>query len=235
MSHLTVKSHRPVQWAISIVVLSMFIALVTWLILDQSLWSVIYNRTSINEDFKRLSKKNIELEHENSRLHEIFLMMEHAAELDKKTALILQQEVQSMQDDVYQLKGELAFYQGIMNATSESTGLNIQGIHIESLRQDRRYRLKLVLTHVAKSVKVAAGTLKVSIEGIQDGVSTHLDLHDVALDDALDLSFNFRNFNRIECDLELPVGFSPRSVLVQLQPKGKKQSKLKRIFDWPEL
>lgn len=236
MSRLTVKSHRPVQWSISIVVLSTVLAVITWLILDRSHWSVIFEHRKINEDFQRISQYNKELEKENSKLKEDILKKEHDAGLDKETASLLQQEIQSLQDEIYQLKGELEFYQGVMNATGESTGLNIQGIHIQSLVQQHSFRLKLVLTHVTKSTKVATGSVKVTIEGIQNGKSTHLDLQDVSLDNMLDLSFNFRNFKRIECDLELPDDFSPRRVLVLLQPKGGKQSNIiRRVFDWPEL
>lgn len=233
MSRLTVKSHRPVQWSITIIALSMLIALVTWLLLDDSHWSVIYDRMHINQEIKRLGEVNREMEQENIRLNEEVLMMERAAELDKKTASLLQQEIQSLQDEIFHLKGELEFYQGIMDATRESSGLSIQGIHINSLAQDNCYRLKLVLTHVAKGD--TAGMISVIIEGIQDGKSSHLELQDITLDESLDLSFNFRNFNRFESDLALPEGFTPRRVLVQLKPKGEKQSKIKREFNWPEI
>ena len=238
MPRLTVKNHRPVQWSIAIVALSMLIALFTWLLLDESHWAVIYDRMSITKNYNNLGELNRELEQENTRLTESLLMMERAAELDRKTALLLQQEVQSLQDEIYHLKGELNFYNGIMDATRVSTGLNIQGIHIDSLPKERSYRIKLVLTHVAKvgkGTKLATGTINISIEGIRNGVTSHLNLQDVSLDDAPELSFNFRNFKRFESDLEFPEGFTPRRVLVQLQPNGGKQSIIKRVFDWPEL
>ena len=235
MSRLTVKSHRPVQWTISIIILSMLLALITWIILDRSLWAVIFDQKKINEDYNRITRVNRELEDENSRLQEVVLMMEHTAGLDKETASLLQKDIQTLQDEIYQLKRELKFYQGIMNATGESTGLNIQGIHIQPLGQENSYRLKLVLTHVAKSsIKVAAGTMQVSIEGDQGGNSAQLDLNDVSLDETLDLSFNFRNFKRIECDIQLPVDFNPRRVFVLLMPKGKKESNINKVFDWPD-
>lgn len=234
MPKLTVKSHRPVQWTVAIIALSALIALLTWLMLDQSHWSTIYSRMDVNQDYKRLSKKNRELEKENNRLNEVVMMMKRASEVDKKTALLLQQNVQSMQDEIYKLKGELEFYQGIMDATRESTGLNIQGIHIESLPQEHSYRLKVVLTHVAKGIKIAEGNMSVTIEGETNGKPSNLDLRDITLDEELDLSFKFRNFKRFESDLVLPGEFIPRRVLVQLKPKGVKQSNIKRVFDWPE-
>ena len=235
MSRFTVKSHRPVQWSVTIIVLSTLVAVATWLALDDRHWSVIYDRMSINDEYSRLLDINDGLQQENQRLNETLLMMERAAVLDKQTASLMQKDVQSLQDEIFQLKGELEFYQGIMDATRESAGLSIQGVHIDSLPQENCYRLKLVLTHVAKNVKVATGTLEISVEGVSGGNSKHLDLQDISLEDPLDLSFSIRNFSRFETDLELPDGFTPRRVSVYIQPGGEKQSKIKRVFDWPEI
>ena len=76
--------------------------------------------------------------------------------------------------------------------------------------------------------------MTITIEGLENGEPTHLDLRKITLDEGLDLSFKFRNFKRFESDLELPAKFIPRRVLVQLQPKGVKQSTIKKVFDWPE-
>ncbi|MBF8268767.1 MAG: hypothetical protein HW386_476 [Gammaproteobacteria bacterium] len=216
----------------------MLIALFTWLLLDESHWAVIYDRMAITKDYNHLGELNQKLVQENASLSEKILMMESAAELDKKTALLLQQDVQSLQDEIYHFKGELDFYNGIMDATRAATGLNIQGIHIDTLPQERSFRMKLILTHVEKfdkGAKLATGTMTVSIEGIQNGATSQLNLQDITLDHALELSFSFRNFKRFESDLEFPEGFSPRRVLVQLQPNGGKQTIIKRVFDWPEL
>jgi hypothetical protein len=235
MPRLTVKNHQPVQWSITIIALSALVALITWLLLDKSHWSLIYDRMSANRDYNHLAELHRELQQENNQLKEQILMMERTAELDRETASLLQADVQKLQDEIYQLKGELKFYNNIMDATRESTGLNIQGMYIESLPQAHSYRMKLVLTHVAKGVKQATGTLQVTVEGMRDGVNSRLDLQEVSLDETLDMSFNFRNFKRFESDVKFPDGFSPRRVLVQLQPSGGKRSIIKKVFDWPEV
>ncbi|MFQ5660325.1 MAG: DUF6776 family protein [Gammaproteobacteria bacterium] len=233
MSRLTVKSHRPVQWSLAIILLSMLIALFTWILLDETHWSLIYSQMGDSREHKRLWELNRSLENENENLRERVLMMERTQSLDKNTAAILQENIKAMQDKIYHLKGEIEFYQEIMADTRDTLGLNIHGIHIESLPRNRSYRLTLVLTHVTKSVKVVEGTIDISFEGMQDGVVSHLNLQDITLDDALGFSFKFRNFKRFESNLQLPEGFVPRRVFVRLQPKGKKQSKIKRVFDWP--
>jgi hypothetical protein len=234
----TVNNYRPVQWAVTIIALSTLFALGTWLALDERHWSVIIDRMTLIKEYNRLGEVNQKLAQENAGLTERVLMLERAAKLDKETASLLQKNVQLLQDEIYQLKGELRFYRGIMDSTRESIGLNIQGIHVSSLPQERSYRMKLVLTNVAdvdKGSRLAPVKLNVSIEGLRNGKSSYLNLQDIALEEGLELSFKFRNFKRFESDLELPAGFTPRRVLVQLQPGDGTQTMIKKAFDWPEL
>jgi len=233
MTRLVVKSHRPMQWALAVIMLSMGIAILTWLLLDNSHWSLIYDRIGKNQDYKLLQEVNSSLKDENKHLLERVLMLERLEKLDKQTAALLHNEMIGLQDEIYRLKGELEFYQGIMDATADTSGLNVHGIHIDPLKQEKNYRLKLILTHVTKSDKVAEGVMEVSIEGIQNGVSRQISLKEISSGDSLELNFKFRNFKRFESTLVLPDGFDPRKVLVNLKLKGKKQAKIIKVFDWP--
>jgi hypothetical protein len=231
---LTVKSHRPIQWCLAIILMSMLLAITTWFALDRSLWSLIDSNFRTSRDFQHIQSVNTELEAENSRLRDQVMMMERTAGIDRETMTLLQNEIKVIQNEIYQLKGELEFYQGVMDATRSGKGLNIQGIRIENLARPRSYSLKLVLTHVAKSVKVAEGRIDIVFEGMRNATSAQLQLEEISLDEALDLNFKFRNFSRFESRLELPEGFVPDRIIVQLHPKDKKLTVIKSIFDWPE-
>ncbi len=122
MPRLVVKNHHPLQWSIAIVILSMIIAFITWLMLDVSHWSVIYDRVSDNQNHKRLMELNYSLEEENQVLRERVLMLERTESLDKQTAALIQDDLKAQQDEIYRVKGELEFYQGIMAAARETKG-----------------------------------------------------------------------------------------------------------------
>jgi hypothetical protein len=49
----------------------------------------------------------------------------------------------------------------------------------------------------------------------------------------LNRDIKFKNFERIEGNLNFPEGFTPLRVVVDLKQKGAKKSSLKRIFEWP--
>lgn len=234
MTRLVVKPHRPVQFALAVILLSMLSAIVTWILLDNIHWSLIFTRLSANEERKQLGDTNRELEKENASLRERVMALQSDTNLDNQTSVILQDEIRDLQEEIFRLKGELQFYQGVMEASGEGKGLDVHGIFVRPLTQENGFRLKLILTHVSNKDAETEGRMDISLEGIQAGATRHVNLKDVTLDAAVDLTFKFRNFKRFESNLALPAGFSPQRVFVELQPRDEKQSKIKRVFDWPK-
>lgn len=233
MSRLVIKTHRPIQLGLAIVILSMLVAAVTWLALDESHWSLIRDRINNSREQQLLWQVNQGLEEENARLRERVSMLERMTSLDNSTAGMLQTEIKDLQEENFRLKGELEFFQGIMEAVGEIKGLDVHGIHVRRLTTPGSFRLKLILTNVTDSDRDTEGAISIAIEGIERGVTRTINLTDLTLDKSLDLSFKFRNFKRIESNLRLPGGFSPQRVFVELQPRDQKQSRIRKAFDWP--
>lgn len=233
MSKLVVKQHRPIEIILGIISFSVAISLVVWLFMDAHHWHYIKSRLSQNEDSRLLWEVNKSLETENKELRERVVMLERSTQIDNQTASRLQNDIKTLQDEVYRLKGELEFYEGIMSATTDSKGLNIQGLHVEATGQERLWRFKLVLTNVAKSANIIEVTMGMSIEGMNEGKSQILSLEQVVTDTKLNRDIKFKNFKRIEGDLNFPVGFKPLRVAVDLRQKGSRKSTIKRVFEWP--
>ena len=233
MSKLVVKKHRPLEIILAAVIFSAVFSVGVWLFLDANHWSVIKNRLSQSKESHLLWDVNQGLETENKQLREQVVMLERSHQIDTQVATRLQNEIQNLQDQVYSLKGELEFYQGIMSSTTDSKGLNVQGLHIESTDQERLYRFKLVLTNVAKSDRVVNVTMDMSIEGMNEAGSKVLSLNEVTAGKELKREIKFKNFERIEGSLNFPKGFKPLRVVVDIRQKDIKNSTIQKIFEWP--
>jgi len=227
---LVIKSHRPWQLAIAIMILSMVMALITWLLLDNSYWRVIRDRTSGNMETKHLLEAREELLSQNKSLQDQVLMLEQTTRLDMETATLLQGELILLQDEVSRLKRELEFYQAVMDTARKSTGIDIHGLHVEPLNRENHYLIKLVLTNVAKSDRVIEGNLDISLEGLQDKQKLALNLGELSIE-VSDFAFEFKNFSSLEYRIELPAGFLAERMLIQVNPRG--ESVFSKIFDWP--
>lgn len=233
MSRLVVKKHRPFEIILAVVIFSAAFSVIVWLLLDANHWRFIKSRLSQSEESRLLWDVNQNLETENKQLREQVVMLERSTQVDNQAAVRLQNEIRTLQDQVYRLKGELEFYQGIMSATTDSKGLNVQGLHIEATDQERLYRFKLVLTNVAKSDKIVEVTIDMSVEGMNEAGSHVLSLDEVMAGSELKREIKFKNFERIEGSLNFPEGFKPLRVVVHLQQKGLQKPTVRRVFEWP--
>jgi len=233
MSRLVVKKHRPLEIILAVVLFSAAFSVIVWLLLDANHWRFIKSQLSQSEDARLLWDVNQSLETENKQLREQVVMFERSTQIDNQVAVRLQNDIQKLQDQVYRLKGELEFYQGIMSATTDSKGLNVQGLHIEATNQERLYRFKLVLTNVAKSDKIIEVTMDMSIEGMNEAGSKVLSLDEVISGNQLKREIKFKNFERIEGNLNFPEGFKPLRVVVDLKQKGIQKTTVHRVFEWP--
>lgn len=233
MVKLVVKKHRPFEIILAVVLFSAAVSVVIWLLLDANHWRFIKSQLTQSEDSRLLWDVNQSLDIENKQLREQVVVLERSTQIDNQAAARLQNDIKGLQDQVYRLKGELEFYEGIMTATTDSKGLNIQGFHIEGTDQENLHHFKLVLTNVAKSDKIIEVTMDMSIEGMNEAGSQVLSLDKVITGSKLDREIKFKNFERIEGNLIFPKGFKPSRVVVELRQKGTNRSAVKRVFEWP--
>ena len=235
MGHLIIKQDRPYQIMVAVILLTIMLSTTVWFLLDESHWAFIKSRVALGQETRRLWEENRDLEQENKHLNERIIMLERATQIDNQAAVELHEEMKRLQDEIYNLKEELVFYQGIITTTGSAEGLKIQGMQVEKLPEAAHYHFKLILTHVTKDDIVAEGNIEITLEGMQNSVARELSLTEVLLDPRQDMSFKFRNFKRLEGNMILPEGFTPYRVNVRLQPKDAKLSNVKRVFNWSEM
>jgi uncharacterized coiled-coil protein SlyX len=232
---LVIKHHNPLHIFAVIVISCAVITITTWVLLDESQWSYIKSRLTEANKNKELWQDNQGMNNTIVKLEDRIIMLERTAQLDRQTIENLQGGMIKQQDEVYTLKKELEFYQGIMAAAGEFSGLSIQGLRIEATSQPRSYYFKLILTHVSKSDKIAAGRLSILLEGVQDDTPRTIDILELTLSRSLPLVFKFSSFERIEGSIMLPDGFVAHRVIVRARQEGKKMTpEIERIFDWTE-
>ena len=233
MPKLVVKKHRPLEIILAAILFSTIFSLAVWLLLDANHWNYIKSRLLQSQESRELWEINQNLDAENKQLKEQVVMLQRSNQIDNQVAVKLQSQIRNMQDELYDLKGELEFYQGIMSSTTDSKGLNVQGLRVERTAEKQMYNFKLVLTNVAKSGRVTEVTMDMSIEGMSEAGSRVLSLDQVIAGNQLNREIKFKNFKRIEGSLSFPDGFKPLRVVVDLQQKGYKNSTIQKIFDWP--
>ena len=203
-----------------------------WFLYDNPRLKTIRTQLSQAHDISELLSSDKELKKQNQELDKQVLKLERLADIDNETSIRLQNEIKSLQEQVFNLRRELTFYKGIITASSYSKGLSILGLHIETTRKQTFFKYKLVLTNIGNSDSITEVTIDMSVEGNDKSGFRTLSSGDMIPGAELKRKIKVRNFERIEGDFNFPNGFEPLRVVVDLQQHDKEKLILHRIFEW---
>ena len=211
---------------------SIVLIVIIWYLYDNPRLNAIRTQLSQVNDINILLNANMDLRKQNKELSEKNLKIERLANVDNETSIGLQNEIKSLQEQIFNLRRELTFYQGIITASSYSNGLNIQGLHIESTHKKGFFKYKLVLTNIGKSDKMAEVSVDIKVEGNDKSGFRILKLNEISSGAGYKERIKIRNFERIDGSFNMPDGFQPLRVLVDLRQHGGEKLRLHRVFDW---
>lgn len=175
-----------------------------------------------------------ELLSKNEELRERLLVLGQNNKVDKRATALLQEKLVDSQEEIFQLKKDLEFYQGIINATGASNSPRVHGLRVKRLLHAHGYRLELFFLNIGNTDEVVEGIITVVLEGVLDSTVKRLPLSDLSLDDDRSYSIRFRNFQRFENNFILPANFEPQRVFVTLYLPEQEEIAFEKILDWPE-
>lgn len=233
MSRLIVKPHQP--WRVRLITALVVLGALAsgWGLFEYGRVRGGYNRLEAGAERGRLLDQVADQEDAIRRLRENQVVLERTREVEREAYSLLENTVSSLQDEILELKEELAFYRGIVSPDDGSEGLRLQSFKLETGLAERTWRYKLVLTQVLKNDTVASGKVTMTVEGTQDGVPHQLPLKDVVISGDGEPAFRFKYFQDLEGEFELPAGFQPATMSVVVDPRGRKRRRLEESYDWP--
>jgi hypothetical protein len=234
-SKLIIKSHHPWKHRTKIAVVVLGLGLIIW-------WVFQYGHSIAGFDYKNLLVERnaindkLDTSYKDIKaLRERIAVLERAGQIDKQGYGGVEKSLKQAQDEMLELKEEVAFYRGIVSPTETASGLSIADFRVSGIGEERAYRFKLVLTQIKSNTRIVKGYARVAFEGIENGAQVEHTLHKVS-GGALDkLKLRFMYFQNIEGEVVLPEGFLPSRVVIDVVPSGKGRTRLKKTFDWPDI
>lgn len=233
MSHLIVKQRSFWHSRRGIIVVVLFLLLLIAVTFEFGRYRAGYDSLATSDAYSALHLQIAELEKQHSTLHEQNAILERSGQIERQAYKQLEGAVTGLQDEILELKEELAFYRGIVSPKDATKGLIIQDFELSQGALPRHYRYKVVLTQVLNNGTVARGNLHFEVEGVQKGEQKRYTLEQMS--DSKDKSgpaFRFKYFQIMEAEFMLPEGFEPIKVNLTVKPKSKAHNKLTQAFDW---
>jgi len=194
-----------------------------------------FDYQTLKAAYDKTQQQLFEVDKENSKLREDAAVLKQASMIDKKAYNDVSGSLKNLQNEILELKEQVAFYRGIVSPTQTAGGLNITSFKLNKLGDESGYHFKLVLTQVKQNTRLIRGTANILIDGLHNGEPKQLNVSKLMGNAKLDMSLRFKYFQTIEGDMVLPEGFVPSSVLVDLHPSGRDQNAITQTFNWMEI
>ncbi len=155
---------------------------------------------------------------------------ERALQVEREAGAELEQRLGALQEQILGLERQVAFYRDIVGPRP-GAAVRVQTFVLWP-EDGSTYRYQVVLTRGRNDGKVVKGAVRLVVAGEQDGRTRRLAMDALTSGGVAALDFSFRYFQRLEGRLELPAGFVPRVVTVEVVQAGRSR-RVARDFDWP--
>jgi hypothetical protein len=192
-----------------------------------------YDQLLVERDLRET--KLAQLLKSNEELREQIAVLERSAQIDRQAYDDVNSVLTELQDELLELKEELAFYQGIVSPADSPSGLAISRFAVEPAGAENSYRFKLVLSRARQNNRLIEGKVRIAVDGMLNGVLKTLEMAELSDTDTKELNLRFRYFQNMEGDIVLPKDFQPSRLIVEIIPSGKSLTGLKQQYDWHEL
>jgi len=227
---LVVQSHRPGRRRVEMLI---WISLAVLLFLLGLLLGYRFFGTEMVE--KRHQQ------HELENLHVQVVGMEQklansvlAAKIDRMALEEVRQVVASLQTELAVDKEELGLYRNLLQTEGREKGLLIGELMLKPVPDSQQgVAYRLVVQQKETKLKQIKVNITITLKGVKDGneESLGLELIDAQVESSPILA-EFKYFHILEGAIELPAGFSPQALAVEVWKKGVSSSRVERSFDW---
>ena len=205
-------------------------------------WAGGHKENSQNDELK---KRNVQLKNreaallvQKEELAERVAILERASQVDRQAVNNVRTLVRDLEIEKAAIKKDLTFYKSIIAPEDLTEGVRLSAFDLVPGAGPRQYRMRLIISQVARSNPFLRGTLSVNVTGEQQGKPVMLSMLELA-GQGKTPALGFRYFQsfpetRDFLDFELPEDFRPESVRIFIRVRSGGAKSLEKSFDWAE-
>jgi len=172
-----------------------------------------------------------QLEAENRRQREQLEAAEVARRVDREGYKQVERSLGDMQSQIARLNQDLSFYRGLVQPES-LVHVKVQRMQIVPDIPAGQFRLKFVLMQTGKPAAVVAGNATASIDGLLRGKPVSLSFAQVSPTHRACLTYSFRYFQDYDEPVQLPPGFEPTRIGVEIHSGRDAVHGFRQAFVW---
>jgi hypothetical protein len=187
-------------------------------------------RRELMTEVERLGTALREVTAERDRNAAQIVVLEGEARVQKAAQDQLVQQVGALETEQTRLKGDLSFFESLLPTSRGEKGVVVRSFRLEPTGEPGQYHYRLLVQQAGKPDHDFAGAVQLRVAFNQNGRGFTLQVPapDAGAEVLAALQLSFRHYQRIEGNLTLPAGSSPRSVLVSILAGG--EARLQQTF-----
>jgi hypothetical protein len=170
------------------------------------------------------------LEAENERLRTELAAAEVARRVDREGYKEVNRSLGDMQSQIARLNQDLSFYRGLVQPDS-LVHVKVQQMQIVP-ESPGQFRLKFVLMQTGKPDSLVAGSVSITIDGLQGGKPQSLTFAEVSPNRRVSLAYSFRYFEDYDEIVQFPKGFEPTRVGAEIHSGRDVNHGFRQAFVW---
>ena len=171
------------------------------------------------------------LEAQNNRQREQLEAAEVTRRVEREGYKQVEGNLGDMQSQIARLNQDLSFYRGLVQPDS-LVHVKVQQMQIVPETAAGRFRLKFVLMQTGKPAASVTGNATASIDGLLGGKPVSLSYAQVSPTHRASLSYSFRYFQDYDEPVQLPPGFEPTRIGVEIHSGRDAAHVFKQAFVW---
>ena len=171
------------------------------------------------------------LEAENGTQRRQLEAAETARRVDREGYAQVERSLGDMQSQIARLNQDLSFYRGLVQPES-LIHVKVQQMQIIPDTITGQFHLKFVLMQTGKPDKEVAGNAAITIDGLLQGKPLSLTYAQVSPNHRVSLAYSFKYFQEYNEAIELPRGFEPTRVGVEIHSARDASHSSRQAFVW---
>src|SRR5579859_7122989 len=177
------------------------------------------------------SRRIRQLEEENETQRRQLEAAEVARRVDREGYAHVERSLGDMQSQIARLNQDLSFYRGLVQPES-LIHVKVQQMQIVPQSAAGRYRLKFILMQTGKPAAVVAGNATASIDGLLGGKPVTLSYAQLSPTHRAGVTYSFRYFQDYDEPVQLPPGFEPIRIGVEIHSGRDAAHGFRQAFVW---
>jgi hypothetical protein len=173
--------------------------------------------------------RSLEAQNENQRRQ--LEAAETARRVDREGYAQVERSLGEMQSQIARLNQDLSFYRGLVQPES-LIHVKVQQMQILPDGPPGQYHLKFVLMQTGKPDKEVTGNAAITLDGLVQGKPMSLAYAQVSPNHRASLAYSLKYFQEYNEPIQLPVGFEPTRVGIEIHSGRDINHSFRQAFVW---